>query len=252
MHALGRSHVGRVRAVNQDSYGIRVDGPQPHIVVADGMGGHNAGEVASKMAVDAVMEYMEKTRAENPEKPLSEWLLQSFEYANRTIFQHAASHPEQAGMGTTLIMTLFETDKFWIGHIGDSRGYLLHDGKLKQITQDHSLVQELVRNGQLSEEEAEHHPQRHILTRALGTDEQVQAEIQEGRWNTEDILVLCSDGLTIHVSAAEIETILYAEGSLDEKVDTLLELALTRGGHDNITIVAVENVVLQTERGDAK
>jgi serine/threonine protein phosphatase PrpC len=252
MIAVAKSHIGLVRSVNQDSHGIQMDSPYPLVIVADGMGGHQAGEVASSMAVETVQKFLLSEASSMKEEQVLDRITQSFQLANQKIYEHAQAEANKAGMGTTLVVSVLHKDKFWIGHIGDSRAYLFHNDMISQITEDHSLVHELVRSGQISLSEAEHHPQRHILTRALGTDPSIQIDLQEYHWEPDDILVLCSDGLTIHVSSLEMEAVLRKDISLEEKVSNLLDLALARGGHDNITIVAVQNDASSPERGDAK
>jgi PPM family protein phosphatase len=243
MIAVARSHIGHVRSVNQDSHEVHMDLPFPHVILADGMGGHNAGEVASSMAVKVVHEFFIQLDASLREDQMTDRITQSYKLANQRIYQNALEEPSRAGMGTTLIVSVLQPDKFWIGHV-------FHNEMLTQITEDHTLVYELVRKGQISLAEAEQHPQRHYLTRAVGTEKDIEVDIRELNWETNDILLLCSDGLTSYVSSMEIESILKKNKPLDEKVSILLELALVRGGHDNITIVAVLNS--PSSRGDVK
>ncbi len=224
-----RTHVGLVRSLNEDTvftdaglYGV-----------ADGMGGHNAGEVASRMAADRIMERL------HGKEPSLDLMRAALIDVNRAVFTEQASHKEYSGMGTTLTVLWEGPDEVYLGHIGDSRAYLLRDGELKQITQDHSLVQEMVSQGIITKEEALVHPYRNMITRAVGTDPYVESDCQTLEKRTGDIWLLCSDGLSNFVSDAVIQATLSGN-SLENAADELLQTALHNGGKDNISLLIAE------------
>ncbi len=223
-----RTDTGRQRRANEDSYYVRA----PVFVVADGMGGAQAGEVASRIAAEA----FDRELPAGPEDALRE----VFKSANREIHEHAASDESHAGMGTTLTAVIVapERDEVAIGHVGDSRAYLLRDGKLERLTQDHSLVEELRRKGQLTDQQAEEHPQRSIITRALGPDEEVEPDLRTVPARPGDVYLVCSDGLTTMIGEEQITKILLSSTSLDAAVRALVAEANRAGGRDNITAVA--------------
>jgi len=223
-----RTDTGRQRRANEDSYYVRA----PVFVVADGMGGAQAGEVASRIAAEA----FDRELPAGPEDALRE----VFESANREIHEHAASDESHAGMGTTLTAAIVapERDEVAIGHVGDSRAYLLRDGKLERLTQDHSLVEELRRKGQLTDQQAEEHPQRSIITRALGPDAEVEPDLRTVPAHPGDVYLICSDGLTTMIGEEQITKILLSSTSLDAAVRALVAEANRAGGRDNITAVA--------------
>ncbi|MBX6352230.1 MAG: Stp1/IreP family PP2C-type Ser/Thr phosphatase [Thermoflavifilum sp.] len=244
LHAA-RSHVGRVRQVNQDGYRVCDDfQPMRFSVVADGMGGASAGEVASRIAVDTMVEVIREGLAQDGFDPV-ELMHTAVSEANRQIWEAAQQTRAYHGMGTTLVAALFNESQIVFANVGDSRGYLLQDDALKQVTQDHSLVAELVRRGQLTAEEALHHPQRNIITRSLGTSEHNLPDVDVVAWRPSDVLLLCTDGLTNMVTDAELQTHLQrlhdarCNADVEQVADELLQLALERGGTDNITLVVV-------------
>ncbi len=223
------SHVGCVREMNQDSFGYSLQAPI-FIAVADGMGGHKAGEVASALAIRTTEEKVSKTSHLD--------IRDIFNSANEKIINHANLHDKIcSGMGTTLSLGVLRRERLYIGHIGDSRIYLIRDGDIKLLTKDHSLVAELVEKGEIKPEQAESHPQRHIITRALGIDEQVLLDESEAMILVQDILVFCTDGLTNLVNNQEIKETLLSAANLQDGAECLVNLANQRGGHDNITIV---------------
>jgi protein phosphatase len=222
-----RTDTGRQRHANEDSYYAR----SPVYVVADGMGGAQAGEVASRIAADAFDEEMGDG---NPEEQLAGRARE----ANRRIFELARADASHSGMGTTLTGALLSSDEVSIVHVGDSRAYLLRDGELRQLTRDHSLVEELRRRGQLTPEEAEEHPQRSIITRALGPEEDVELDVHTHQARSGDVFLLCSDGLTSMVREDRVHEIAAGADSLQAMVDALVDEANRAGGRDNITVVA--------------
>ena len=199
--------------------------------VADGMGGHLAGEVASSMAVDAVRRMAKANRA-----PSIAVLRDTVQDAHRAIYRRACARPECSGMGTTLSLLWHGGKYVYIAHVGDSRIYRQRDGRLEQITQDHSLVAEMVRGGLITAEQARTHPRRNIITRALGTPGDNTPDLLAAETKPGDVWLLCSDGLTGMVEDADIERVI-AENPLEQAADTLLRLALEAGGRDNITLI---------------
>lgn len=221
------SDVGRVRKANEDSYFVR----SPLFVVADGMGGAQAGEVASQIAAEAFKQPLDEALA--PEKRMAAVV----QTANEQIHDKSVSDPEFQGMGTTITALLLGDDELTIAHVGDSRAYRLRDGELTRLTQDHSLVGEMVRRGAITEAEAEVHPQRSILTRALGPERTVEVDTLSHGVKDGDVYLICSDGLTGMVADARIAEELGSNKSAREIADTLIREANNNGGVDNITAV---------------
>ncbi|HKH42179.1 MAG TPA: Stp1/IreP family PP2C-type Ser/Thr phosphatase [Solirubrobacterales bacterium] len=224
-----KTDTGRQRHANEDSYFARA----PLFAVADGMGGAQAGEVASRIAAGAF------ERGPRDEGAPAEGQLEEIaQKANREIHQLAQKDSSRAGMGTTLTAAMLRDDEVALGHVGDSRAYLLRDGQLKRLTKDHSLVEELRRQGRLTEEQAEEHPQRSIITRALGPEPDVNVDTMTFPARDGDVFLLCSDGLTTMVSDEEIREILTGSRGLRSAVNKLVDAANRGGGRDNITAVA--------------
>jgi len=238
-----KSDVGLVRESNQDAYCHRVfkaggprEGAEVHLcAVADGIGGYQAGEVASRLALQAVAEELEKAVSQG--RSLDGALAEAMTVANQRVVRQGLDDPSCQGMGTTVTAALVDGSVARIGHVGDSRAYLLRGGRLTQLTRDHSLVAELVRNGDLTEEEAAVHPQRNVLTQAFGSDLRVRADVTRTSLEAGDVLLLCTDGLTGAVTTAEMEEILSSAPSLDEACENLVALANDRGGYDNVTVL---------------
>ena len=222
-----RTDTGRQRRGNEDSSFARA----PLFVVADGMGGAQAGEVASRIAVDTFAQGLPDDGA------AEERLAARVQEANELIYTRAHSEQDLAGMGTTLTAAYLDDTHVAIAHVGDSRAYLFRDGQLKRLTRDHSLVDELVREGKLTEEQAAEHPQRSIITRALGPEATVAVDTWRYPVRPDDVLLLCSDGLTSMLSEARVEQILQESPSLDRAGDRLIDAANAAGGRDNITVV---------------
>jgi serine/threonine protein phosphatase PrpC len=219
--------VGRQRHTNEDSF---YDKP-PLFAVADGMGGAQAGEVASAMAIDEFVE------ARDPDASPEEQLASIARVANRKIWEMAQSDSRRAGMGTTLTAAMVTDAEVAVGHVGDSRLYRMRDGTLEQLTRDHSLVEEFVRQGRLTREQAEKHPQRSVITRALGPESDVDVDTFTENARGGDLYLLCSDGLSGMVPDALLEKILADDRPLSEKVQALIDAANDNGGRDNITAV---------------
>lgn len=226
--SAGRTDAGRKRRRNEDAYVVA----PPLFVVADGMGGAQAGEVAARLATAAFHEYHEADELEAEQRVAA--IIQE---ANRRIFERARSDTEVSGMGTTVTAALVEGSRIVIGHVGDSRAYRLREGRLEQLTNDHSLVADLVRGGRISPEEAEIHPQRSVITRALGTDREVDVDSVAVEAEPGDVYLLCSDGLTTMVTDEEILDVVGRAKSLENAGKDLVKAANRRGGEDNITVV---------------
>lgn len=229
----GMSDIGQVREVNQDYCG-EFDDPESKrrlLIVADGMGGHLGGEVASRMAVETAAEIF-RAGGGDPD----ELLRRAFEVANERVHKAAQEDMELAGMGTTGVCLLFEPEgRGWVAHVGDSRAYRLRGGRLEQITEDHSVVGALIRMGHISEEEARMHPQRNEILRAIGTNDEVEVQVTQLDLEPGDVYLLCSDGLSGLVPDAEIESVLNRLEPQDA-VRTLVQMANLEGGNDNITV----------------
>ncbi|HSR28450.1 MAG TPA: Stp1/IreP family PP2C-type Ser/Thr phosphatase, partial [Actinomycetes bacterium] len=229
--------VGRMRKNNEDSY----LSSKPVAAVADGMGGHSAGEVASAIAIEELAALGDRGPWEN-ETAATDDLKQAILRANRRIRQMAASDRKLNGMGTTLVALLEDGDMVHVANVGDSRGYLLRQGELSQVTVDHSLVQELVDDGRLSPEDAERHPQRSVITRALGIDPEVEFDLFTYKLQVGDRLLLCSDGLSDVVEPTQIRKVLLRVRSAHRAARELVTVANEQGGPDNITVIVVDAV----------
>ncbi|TLS33849.1 Stp1/IreP family PP2C-type Ser/Thr phosphatase [Geobacillus thermoleovorans] len=241
MRAVFRTDIGQIREHNEDSGGVFVNQSGQYLaVVADGMGGHRAGDVASSMAVAYLQERWEKESGLASPAEAEQWLKVQIAAANERLFRYALSHPECQGMGTTVVGAICAGPFATIAHIGDSRCYLLNQNGIQQLTDDHSLVNELVKSGQISKEDAEHHPRKNVLLRALGTEPAVKVDIKTVSIDDGDMLLLCSDGLSNKVPEADIVQILTGAGALEEKAQALIELANGRGGEDNISLAVID------------
>lgn len=234
MNALGHvgavTDPGRKRRRNEDAYVVE----PPLFAVADGMGGAQAGEVASRLAAAALRE----SRVEDGGVRRIVSLIQE---ANRRVYDRSNRDPSAFGMGTTMTVALVEDGQVAFGHVGDSRAYLIREGTMEQLTEDHSLVGELMRSGKLSPEEAETHPQRSVITRALGTDPDVDVDTFTIAAQVGDVFLLCSDGLTTMVSnGAILDLVERHRGDMDRTLRALVSAANKGGGEDNITVVAFE------------
>jgi PPM family protein phosphatase len=226
--SAGRSDAGRKRRRNEDALVLE----PPLFAVADGMGGAQAGEVASRLAAAAFREFHEAD-ALDPEERVGAIIQE----ANRRIYERARSDAQVSGMGTTVTAALYAGSDVALGHVGDSRAYRLRQGSLKQLTEDHSLVADLVRSGRLSPEDADAHPQRSVITRALGTDPEVDVDTFTIQAEPGDVFLLCSDGLTTMVAEEEIVETIGRSSTLEEATKALVRAANRAGGEDNVTVV---------------
>lgn len=238
----GLTDVGLARDHNEDF--ILWDEQLGLVLLADGMGGHNAGEVASELAADTIKLAVHEALYERVRAAAAvdapQLVQNAVIHANEQIFDQAQEKPECAGMGTTLALALFQDDSAVFAHVGDSRIYRLRGGELDQITSDHSLVQELVDNGYLSEEEARLSVSRNLITRALGIAENVEADVREDRVEIGDLYLFCSDGLSDLVGDEDLKGILETHrGDMDSAARSLVDLANQKGGTDNISVILV-------------
>ncbi|MHB8535443.1 MAG: Stp1/IreP family PP2C-type Ser/Thr phosphatase [Sulfuricaulis sp.] len=238
----GMTDTGRVRNQNEDSIAVV---PEAGLaVVADGMGGHQAGEVASKLAVEVITRHMIDVLTGTAAKGETGMELKSvgdaIQLANRAVYDLARERPEYNGMGSTVVMTVFHGDKICVGHVGDSRLYRFRDGLLEQVTQDHSVVQELVSRGLVTAEEARQSVNKNLVTRALGVDPGVTPDVSEHLLQNEDIYLLCSDGLNDVLADGDIEMMLIEHRrQLDDAVQHMIDMANERGGPDNISVILI-------------
>lgn len=241
---------GQVRSVNEDSGGIfNQNSSCLMAMVADGMGGHQAGDVASNRAVTYMKSAWEKDKSIIDAIQVESWLQQTVEQMNAAIFELSKQQKAYEGMGTTVVIGVCTEAFITIAHIGDSRAYLLENSQLKQLTSDHSLVNELVQSGQLTEEEASQHPNKNVLTRAAGTESTVQIDIHTYRWQPGDQLLFCSDGLTNKLTDQDLQQAFESYTNKEVLMKELIHQANERGGEDNITAALVENTTFEDGDG---
>lgn len=241
MDVYGASDVGRVRGLNEDSfciYGLDEQSSSGFCILSDGMGGHNAGEVASQKTVQFVAELLrDKLGLDSEAIPIE--MTKAVKDANVKVFQMACSNQNQRGMGATLVLAVVLEDVVYLANVGDSRAYAYRNGELMQITKDHSVVEEMLMSGSITPEEAKVHPQRNIITRAIGTDPSVEPDLFEYDYLPGDMLLLCSDGLSGMVDEARIIEIIESKDDTRETVSALIEAANENGGQDNITAICI-------------
>ncbi|MEQ7275783.1 Stp1/IreP family PP2C-type Ser/Thr phosphatase [Enterococcus thailandicus] len=235
-----QSDVGRRRNTNQDYASVFTNQKGIKLaVLADGMGGHRAGDIASQMAVTNLGADWEGQALKDSEK-IAQWFIQTIQNENGKIYQRGQEKPEYNGMGTTIVAAALSETRFTIANVGDSRAYLVREDQLKQLTEDHSLVNELVKSGEISQEMAVNHPRKNILTRSVGMPGTVEVDVATYSWQLGDRLLLCSDGLTNMLSEEMIGSIIDGAGSLTDKVKELINRANEAGGADNITALLIE------------
>lgn len=242
MNVYYDTNKGLMRENNEDNLIVEETDRYNLFAVADGMGGHKAGEVASSIAIDIIRECFKKScEQENFQAP--SFIINSVQSANDKIREEALNKEECAGMGTTITMAVIDLglNIAYIGNVGDSRAYILKNNEIEQITDDHTYVNELLKEGKITKGEAKHHPKRNVITRAVGSEEYVHADIFEIELFENDVILLCTDGLTTHLSDEKIRDTLMEYGS-SESVQKLIKLANDNGGTDNITIIIVDNI----------
>ena len=240
--AYAKSDIGKVREINQDAYYISDSLDQVQLyMLADGMGGYNGGEIASKLAIQSAKSYIENNfkEIEKDKESIIQLVGSSMEYANMVVYEKSKESKELEGMGTTLELCLSYGNKIYIGHVGDSRIYRVRKNIIRMLTTDHSYVEKLVKEGTITREEAENHPKKNMLMKALGCTPYVEPDVTTKGFLKEDAIVLTSDGLTNMVTNQEIYDIVTKD--LDNASTKLIKLANDRGGYDNITVVIVYN-----------
>ena len=247
MRSFYLTDAGMVRSHNEDSVIIvKNDDDEYLMAIADGMGGHSAGEVASAIAIDFLDTHFKNTFHKMSKVDAVNWIRDSVDEINTLIFQHEKTHPESKGMGTTLVMAILTKDYLLFGNVGDSSGFVMKDKKLHKVTYDHTLVNLLVSAGELTKEEASVHPKKNVLMKALGASLEVDVDIFDCDMDISEIL-LSSDGLTGMLERESIEKVLLGEGTVEDKVLRLIQKANNRGGADNISVAYL---VFNEEGGD--
>jgi len=235
-----QTSVGRKRKNNQDTVGIYHNQKAvPLAIVADGMGGHQAGDTASYLAVTGIGEVWEKTMLTQKDD-VCHWLVEQIQEANARIFDKGSTHPEMFGMGTTIVSTVVLENELILAHVGDSRAYMVRNNEIKQLTDDHSLVNELIKTGEISVEMAANHPKKNILVRSIGVPGEVDVDISFISYQVNDMILLCSDGLTNMLTNNEIKEIMLKEEPLATRVSELIKQANEAGGTDNITVLLID------------
>lgn len=245
--SAGRTHVGMKRSHNEDS--LRLFREENLFIVADGMGGHASGEVASQMSVETLAEFFRSTseddeitwpyKMDKGRKYEENRVVTGIKLSNRRIFESAARDRKLKGMGTTIVAAFFVNDLCYVGHVGDSRVYRFRDQTLTQLTEDHSLLNDYIKMRQLTPEEIEAFPHKNVIVRALGMKETVQVDVMHERPEKGDVYLLCSDGLSGMITDPDMEEMLRASDDLDELCDKLIDRANENGGTDNITVILV-------------
>jgi len=242
MRTAMRTDIGCIRTVNEDRVMVETGADGLTLaIVADGMGGHQAGDIASQIAVDTIHEQLRDLLVPGSTKDREMAIKEAVYHANSKVYTVASSLDHYHGMGTTVVVALADHDSIVLGHIGDSRAYRWDGQRVEQLTDDHSLVNELLKSGQISKEEAGQHPRRNVLTRALGTEPFVEVEVANHKWRRNDILLLCTDGLSSLVDTEQMERVMRDGDDLDKMADRLVEIALNAGGEDNITVILLAN-----------
>lgn len=237
------SDIGLKRGNNQDCMFASREEDLPLFIVADGMGGHHAGDVASSMAVSGIINYFkEKQKLLNSEEHIKETIKGSVTNINDIIYLKSLESPEYNGMGTTVTLAYIYNSNIYIGHVGDSRAYIIRDNKITQLTEDHSVVNELIKCGTITPSEALTHPQRNMITRAVGTSCRIKMDFSIFKYRANDILILCSDGLTNMISEDLIlnEIINSEDNQIEKSLNILVEKAKENGGRDNITVIGIK------------
>ena len=242
MRFAAGTDTGLIRNSNEDSYRIIPESSRNPcvVIIADGMGGHNCGEVASRMTVDYISEFIERSGSQLFSCPdIGEEIRKQVGEVNTAVFEASLASPEASGMGTTLTMAVIVGTRVTVAHVGDSRLYMACSDTMRQMTQDHSYIEELIKNGTLTREEAERHPRKHVITRAIGSSKDLEVDILDFEAQKGDVLLLCTDGLTNMICENEIYSII--KNSEPQKAcEQLIEAAKTKGGEDNITVIVYQ------------
>lgn len=236
MEFAAKTHIGKVRKLNEDS--VFIDKTNKIMLVADGMGGHNAGEVASGFVVDEVKSKMNSI-TEGTDEPIGR-IVRLIKDINSKIYKYSIENVDCSGMGTTCTLGFIKDEKLYIGHVGDSRLYIFREGSLNQITTDQTLVESMVAKGDISREEARVHPKRNMLMSAVGTEDTVEVARYTETLISKDIVLICSDGLNGYVEDEAIINVLQDNLTADQMCDKLIELSNAKGGNDNVTTIVVK------------
>lgn len=251
MEGLFLTHCGQVRNHNEDAGGIFENKTsQPIAIIADGMGGHKAGDVASMLAVENMKKRWEETEAVQSPNDIEQWLQSIIRETNEQIFRKSQENKQLEGMGTTLVAAVISGNSLTIAHIGDSRLYIARGEHVEQLTEDHSFVNELVKRGEITEGDAEVHPYKNYIIRALGTEARVDTDIKTLTWDAGDRLLLCSDGLSDKLSQTELAQFITADKGMNEIGQELIDLANERGGEDNISLILIAHDGSDSEAGE--
>ena len=245
MRSVGKTDIGLVRKVNEDSFLCeKLEGTEGTYlyIVADGMGGHNAGEVASSMAVQEVASYIRENieTLKLGDKEIQDLIRNAILFANDKVYKTSILKSNCLGMGTTLSMVLAKDNSIFIGHVGDSRIYLIRENEITRLTEDHSLVAELVKAGSIKPEEAYNHPQKNVITRALGTEYTIEPDVSQREIQSGDFILICTDGLSNVVYEEDMIYVVVNTSDLNDACDLLINKAKESGGFDNITAVAIQ------------
>lgn len=243
MKIYAETDIGIVRSMNQDAYYISEENDNYKLcILADGMGGYTGGEIASRLACLSSAEYIKEnfnSEKQQPKEVIIEIIKKAMEYANQTVYAKSKESVDLEQMGTTLEVCLIYNNRVFIGHIGDSRIYRLRQNIMRKLTTDHSYVQKLVKDGKITKEEAIHHPKKNMLMKALGCEEQIEPDVMVKGFNSGDIILICSDGLTNMISEQQIYNII--NNDTQNATSNLIKKAKELGGYDNITVVIIEN-----------
>lgn len=245
MRSAGKTDIGLVRKVNEDSFLCeKLEGIEDTYlyIIADGMGGHNAGEVASSMAVQEVAAYIKRNieAVKLGEKEIQDLVRDSIIHANDKVYKTSIVKSNCLGMGTTLSMVLVKGNSYYVGHVGDSRIYLIRNNTITKLTEDHSLVAELIKSGTIKPEEADNHPQKNVITRALGTEYTLEPDVSRGDMQHGDFILICTDGLSNAVTEEDMINAVANAPDLNEACELLVSRAKENGGFDNITVIIVQ------------
>ncbi|MDR1627384.1 MAG: Stp1/IreP family PP2C-type Ser/Thr phosphatase [Oscillospiraceae bacterium] len=240
MKVYSKTDIGLVRQSNQDFIINKIFSESTAwSIVCDGMGGAKAGDVASKTAAIKISEFFEFSLEKGPANDMCQLHLEAIKYANKIIFQSTLKNEELKGMGTTVVIAMVYENCLHISHVGDSRAYLIRDDIITQLTVDHSVVQEMVEKGEITEEAAQKHPRKNLITKALGVNETITCDYNKIKVQKNDIIMLCTDGLTNYLNSEEIQKILL-ENNSENSIDILINQAKNLGGNDNITVSVIE------------
>ncbi len=242
MKAVGISDIGKCRKNNEDAFYVPspTDDIQNLYIIADGMGGCNAGEVASQYAIESFLGYIRREQSSHCEEDIPDLLAEAMVASNKAVYEKSNASREFAEMGTTLVAAAIQEGKIFVAYVGDSRAYLYRKKKLNPLTTDHSYVMELVRLGSITKEEAASHPKRNIITRAVGIKDTVETDAVVEQAMQGDILLLCTDGLSGMLADQEMADMIGKRMSLEKKARKLVEMANERGGYDNISLILVD------------